>query len=150
LTAKERNVSSERYNFSNEMKIKAHKKAQLINPQKTKDVHHIVSKYTANKYNLPTMLIRNDDNAIALEKDLHGWIHGNRLNETQLIEVLGDDLSELEKKIDDYEIEWKGFDEDDYIFLAVAFLGIASEYFNQNRVYQRPRKSKQKRHKRRK
>jgi hypothetical protein len=128
------------------MKSKAHKRAELNNPKQSKDVHHIVSKFTANKYNLPTCLVKTDDNAIALEKNFHSWIHGNRLSEAQLTEVLGDDLSELEKKIDDYEIEWKGFTEEDYIFLAVAYLGIAQEYFNEARVYQRPRKSKKKRH----
>lgn len=131
------------------MKIKAHKKAELFNPHKSKDVHHIVSKYTANKYGLPTMLVRNDDNAIALEKDFHSWIHGNRLSTEQLAEVLEDEMTEWDYQHSDEEIEWKGFDEDDYIFLAVAYLGIAQEYFNENRVYQRKRKSKQKIHKRR-
>lgn len=110
------------------MKAKAHKKAELFNPDKSKDVHHIFPKSLANKYNIPTHLIRRDENAIALERDFHDWIHGKRFTS------------------EDEEIEWKGFDEDDYIFLAVAYLGIAQEYFDEKRVYQRPRKSKQKRH----
>lgn len=137
-------MSSERYNFSNEMKIKAHKRAELINPQKSKDVHHIVSKFTANKYGLPTHLVKRDENAIALERDFHSWIHGNRLTKRQLIEVLGNEISELEKQIDDREISWEGFTEDDYIFLAVAYLGIAQEYFDRQ-TYQKPRKPKKKR-----
>lgn len=124
-------MSSERYNFSNEMKIKAHKRAELINPQKSKDVHHIVSKFTANKYGLPTHLVKRDENAIALERDFHSWIHGNRLTKRQLIELLGNEISELEKQIDDREIGWEGFTEDDYIFLAVAYLGIDEEYFQE-------------------
>jgi len=139
-------VSSERYNFSSEMKIKAHKRAELFNPKKSKDVHHIVSKFTANKYGLPTHLVKIDENAIALEKDFHSWIHGNRLSTAQLAELLGDEMTEWDYQHSDFELEWKGFDEDDYIFLAVAYLGIASEYFNEARVYQRPRKSKKKRH----
>ncbi len=131
------------------MKIKAHKRAELFNPQEPKDVHHIFPKSLAKKYNLPTCLVKTDDNAIALEKDFHSWIHGNRLSTAQLAELLGDEMTEWDYQHSDFEIEWKGFDEDDYIFLAVAYLGIASEYFNEARVYQRPRKSKQKRHNRR-
>ena len=128
------------------MKAKAHKRAELFNPKKSKDVHHIVSKFTANKYGLPTHLVKIDENAIALEKDFHSWIHGNRLSTAQLAELLGDEMTEWDYQHSDFELEWKGFDEDDYIFLAVACLGIASEYFNEARVYQRPRKSKKKRH----
>lgn len=131
------------------MKIKAHKRAELINPQKSKDVHHIVSKFTANKYGLPTHLVKRDENAIALEKDFHSWIHGNRLTTEQLAELLGDEMTEWDYEHSDCEIEWKGFDNDDYIFLAVAYLGIAQEYFNEQRIYQRLKKSKQKRHSRR-
>jgi hypothetical protein len=113
------------------MKIKAHKRAELFNPAQSKDVHHIVSKFISNKYNLPTCLVKNDLNAIALERDFHSWIHGNRLTKRQLIEVLGNEISELEKQIDDREIGWEGFTEDDYIFLAVAYLGIDEEYFQE-------------------
>jgi hypothetical protein len=48
----------------------------------------------------------------------------------------------LQKSIDDEEIEWKGLEEEDYIFLAVAVLGIAEDYFNPLRVKQRKPKSK--------
>lgn len=128
------------------MKIKAHKRAELFNPSQSKDVHHIVSKFISNKYNLPTCLVKTDDNAIALEKDFHSWIHGNRLSTAQLAELLGDEMTGWDYQHSDFELEWKGFDEDDYIFLAVAYLGIASEYFNEARVYQRKRKSKQKKY----
>ena len=113
------------------MKIKAHKRAELFNPQKSKDVHHIVSKFTSNKYNLPTCLVKTDDNAIALEKDFHSWIHGNRLTTEQLAELLGDEMTEWDYEHSDCEIEWKGFTEDDYIFLAVAYLGIDEKYFQE-------------------
>jgi hypothetical protein len=113
------------------MKIKAHKRAELINPQKSKDVHHIVSKFTANKYGLPTHLVKRDENAIALERDFHAWIHGCRLTPQQIIVLLGNEISELEKQIDDREIGWEGFTEDDYIFLAVAYLGIDEKYFQE-------------------
>lgn len=138
-------MGSERYNFSSEMKIKAHKRAELNNPKQSKDVHHIVSKFTANKYNLPTCLVKTDDNAIALERDFHSWIHGNRLTTEQLAELLGDEMTEWDYNHSDSEIEWKGFDEDDYIFLAVAYLGIAQDYFNEQRVYKKPRKPKKRR-----
>jgi hypothetical protein len=52
LLNRKRKVGSERYNFSNEMKIKAHKRAELFNPQEPKDVHHIFPKSLAKKYNL--------------------------------------------------------------------------------------------------
>jgi len=127
------------------MKLKAHKKAELFNPEKSKDVHHIVSKFTANKYGLPTHLVKRDENAIALERDFHSWIHGNRLSEAQLAELLGDEMTEWDYNHSDSEIEWKGFEEEDYIFLAIAYLGIAEEYFNEQRVYQKKRKPKKKR-----
>ncbi len=127
------------------MKIKAHKRAELNNPKQSKDVHHIVSKFTANKYNLPTCLVKTDDNAIALERDFHSWIHGNRLTTEQLAELLGDEMTEWDYNHSDSEIEWKGFDNDDYVFLAVAYLGIAQDYFNEQRVYKKPRKPKKRR-----
>jgi len=126
-------VSSERYNFSSEMKIKAHKRAELNNPKQSKDVHHIVSKFTANKYNLPTCLVKTDDNAIALERDFHSWIHGNRLTTEQLAELLGDEMTEWDYNHSDSEIEWKGFEEEDYIFLAITLLGIDEHYFSEQR-----------------
>jgi len=115
------------------MKIKAHKRAELNNPKQSKDVHHIVSKFTANKYNLPTCLVKTDDNAIALERDFHSWIHGNRLTTEQLAELLGDEMTEWDYNHSDSEIEWKGFEEEDYIFLAITLLGIDEHYFSEQR-----------------
>jgi hypothetical protein len=60
------------------MKIKAHKKAELFNPEKAKNIHHIVPKSLAQKYNLPPDKIRSEDNAIALER-FPQFIHGVRL-----------------------------------------------------------------------
>ena len=112
------------------MKLKAHKKAELFNPEKAKNIHHIVPKSLAQKYNLPPDKIRSEDNAIALETDFHNWIHGLRLPKEELIELMDGDISELSKQIDDNEIEWKGFDEDDFKFFAIALLGMSEEYFN--------------------
>ena len=138
-------MSSERYNFSSEMKIKAHKKAELFNPEKAKNIHHIVPKSLAQKYNLPPDKIRSEDNAIALETDFHNWIHGLRLPKEELIELLENDvgeLDELSKQIDDNEIEWKGFDEDDFKFFAIALLGMSEEDFSQNKVHHKKHKKK--------
>ena len=126
------------------MKIKAHKKAELFNPEKAKNIHHIVPKSLAQKYNLPPDKVRSEENAIALETDFHNFIHGVRLPKAQLIEILGDDLSPLEKEIDDSEIEWCGFDEDDFKFFAIALLGMSEEDFSQNKTYHK-RKAKKRR-----
>ena len=133
-------MSSERYNFSNEMKLKAHKKAELFNPEKAKSIHHIVPKSLAQKYNLPPDKIRSEDNAIALETDFHNWIHGVRLPKEELIELMDGDISELSKQIDDNEIEWKGFDEDDFKFFAIALLGMSEEDFNKPKKVKKRRK----------
>ena len=128
------------------MKLKAHKKAELFNPEKAKNVHHLCPKSLAQKYNLPPDKIRSEENAIALETDFHNFIHGVRLQKAQLIEILGDDLSPLEKEIDDDEIEWCGFDEDDFKFFAIALLGMSEEDFSQNKTYKK-RKAKKRRYK---
>jgi hypothetical protein len=79
-------------------------------------------KITSSKYNLPPDKIRSEENAIALETDFHNWIHGVRLPKEELIELMDGDISELSKQIDDNEIEWKGFDEDDFKFLRLPCL----------------------------
>ena len=122
------------------MKIKAHKKAELFNPEKAKNIHHIVPKSLAQKYNLPPDKIRSEDNAIALETDFHNWIHGVRLPKEELIELMDGDISELSKQIDDNEIEWKGFDEDDFKFFAIALLGMSEEDFNKPKKVKKRRK----------
>ena len=125
------------------MKLKAHKKAELFNPEKAKNIHHICPKSLAQKYNLPPDKIRSEDNAIALETDFHNWIHGLRLPKEELIELLENDvgeLDELSKQIDDNEIEWKGFDEDDFKFFAIALLGMSEEDFNKPKKVKKRRK----------
>ena len=122
------------------MKIKAHKKAELFNPEKAKNIHHIVPKSLAQKYNLPPDKIRSEENAIALETDFHNWIHGVRLPKEELIELMDGDISELSKQIDDNEIEWKGFDEDDFKFFAIALLGMSEEDFNKPKKVKKRRK----------
>ncbi len=122
------------------MKIKAHKKAELFNPEKAKNIHHIVPKSLAQKYNLPPDKVRSEDNAIALETDFHNWIHGVRLPKEELIELMDGDISELSKQIDDDEIEWKGFDEDDFKFFAIALLGMSEEDFNKPKKVKKRRK----------
>ena len=72
------------------------------------------------------------------------WVHGGRIGINQLVELLDNAVTELEKQIDDDEIEWKGFEEEDYIFLVIAYLGIAEEYFDRQ-TYQKPRKPKKRR-----
>ena len=125
------------------MKLKAHKKAELFNPEKAKNIHHICPKSLAQKYNLPPDKIRSEENAIALETDFHNWIHGLRLPKEELIELLENDvgeLDELSKQIDDDEIEWKGFDEDDFKFFAIALLGMSEEDFNKPKKVKKRRK----------
>ena len=122
------------------MKLKAYKKAELFNPEKAKNIHHIVPKSLAQKYNLPPDKIRSEDNAIALETDFHNWIHGVRLPKEELIELMDGDISELSKQIDDNEIEWKGFDEDDFKFFGIALLGMSEEDFNKPKKVKKRRK----------
>gem|GEM_PF-5716781 len=60
-----------------------------------------------------------------------------------MIELLENDvgeLDELSKQIDDNEIEWKGFDEDDFKFFAIALLGMSEEDFNKPKKVKKRRK----------
>jgi len=50
------------------------------------------------------------------------------------------DISELSKQVDDDEIEWKGFDEDDFKFFAIALLGMSEEDFNKPKKVKKRRK----------
>ena len=112
----------------------------MFNPEKAKNIHHICPKSLAQKYNLPPDKIRSEENAIALETDFHNWIHGVRLPKEELIELMDGDISELSKQIDDNEIEWKGFDEDDFKFFAIALLGMSEEDFNKPKKVKKRRK----------
>jgi hypothetical protein len=118
----------ERLDFSKEMKRKAHKRAKKFSPKKPKEVHHIVTKSFAKHHKLPTHLVKRDLNALALERDFHAWIHGARMTREQY-EKLIPEMTELELSINDEEIEYKGFTNDDYRFLAIALLGIDERYF---------------------
>ena len=60
-----------------------------------------------------------------------------------MIELLENDvgeLDELSKQIDENEIEWKGFDEDDFKFFAIALLGMSEEDFNKPKKVKKRRK----------
>ena len=120
------------------MKLKAHKKAELFNPEKAKNIHHLCPKSLAKKYNLPHNKIVSPDNAIALEQDFHDAIHNGGKFFDEEINEWGD--------ID-------AFDEDDYIFLAIALLGLSGEDFDAGNIRQtrvhRPRKKKIRRSRRR-
>lgn len=135
-------MAKEKYSFSNEMKEKAQKRAELFNPHEKKNTHHILPKHLAKKYDLPTALVRNDLNAIALEIDLHDFLHGKHFTKDQLARIFENELSKLELEIDDDEIEWQGLEEDDFIFLAQAMLGIAQETFDKPAKIKRSRKKK--------
>lgn len=145
-------MAKEKYSFSQEMKDKAQKRAELFNPTEKKNTHHILPRHLGKKYDLPVALIRNDLNAIALEIDLHDWLHGKKFTKTQLMRILQNEYNELAnelgddgQEIKDSEIEWEGLDEDDFIFLAQAILGLTDEDFNNNKSTIRIRKKKKKR-----
>ena len=92
-------MGRERYDFPWRIKQKAKKKARKVGVKGKLNVHHIVPKWVAKKYNIPEREIIHPNNAIALEKKtFHPWIHEH-------------------------------FEEQDFIYLAVAYLGIAREYF---------------------
>lgn len=77
------------------------------------ECHHIVPKAIAKKYNLPPELINSLLNCIALEPNLHDWLHGARFCKA------------------DRECDWRGLTEEDFIFLAISLLGIDPKYFEQ-------------------
>jgi hypothetical protein len=99
------------YEFSDGTKNSARKLAKPFTGRQSTEVHHIVAKEIANRYNLPPDKIRSLSNAIALEPNLHAWLHGKRFDEL------------------DHEAEWKGLEEDDYAFLAQSLLGIDGSFF---------------------
>jgi hypothetical protein len=109
-------VKEHLYDFKPEVKNQAVAEARGEGVRGYIDVHHIIPKWFARKYNLDPQVITSNDNAIALEQNtFHGWIHGKRLDRY------------------DQEVEWKGFDEEDYIFLAVNLYGFDSSLFNKRR-----------------
>lgn len=128
---------SKEYAIPSEVKREAEKQAKEIgvNPN---SIHHICPKSLAKKYNLPHNKIVSPDNAIALEQDFHDAIHNGGKFFDEEINEWGD--------ID-------AFDEDDYIFLAIALLGLAESDFDARNIRQarihRPRKKKTRRSRRR-
>ena len=123
----------ERYAFNNGVKREAYARAEEIGVKGPKNVHHIFPRYFAKKYNLDKRIITSQDNAIALEKDtFHAWIHGRQLS-----------------RIDE-ELDWQGFSEADYIFLAITLLGFSeSDFQHEKRRKNKSTKRKPKRSKRR-
>lgn len=128
---------SKEYAIPSEVKREAEKQAKEIgvNPN---SIHHICPKSLAKKYNLPHNKIVSPDNAIALEQDFHDAIHNGGKFFDEEINEWGD--------ID-------AFDEDDYIFLAIALLGLAESDFDARNIRQtrihRSRKKKIRRSRRR-
>ncbi len=128
---------SKEYAIPSEIKREAEKQAKEIgvNPN---SIHHICPKSLAKKYNLPHNKIVSPDNAIALEQDFHDAIHNGGKFFDEEINEWGD--------ID-------AFDEDDYIFLAIALLGLAESDFDARNIRQtrihRSRKKKIRRSRRR-
>lgn len=106
----------ENLDFSPEVKREAVHEAREIGIEGYVDVHHIIPKWFAHKYKLDPDFIKSVDNAIALEEQtFHPWIHGKRLCKY------------------DEQAEWKGFDEEDYVFLAVNLYGFSPNIFRKRR-----------------
>lgn len=119
-------MSKEKYRFTDEVKKIALENSLARGKQ---DVHHIVSRSTATKYNLDSRKIKSQENAIALEQDgLHAWLHGKQLSE------------------EDVSMEWKGLEDSDYIDLAIALLGFEEKDFS--KIYPRKANKKKRRKKR--
>lgn len=131
-------MSKEKYGFSKEVEKKAYQKAESFSPTEKKNIHHICPCSLAKKFNLPHNKIVSPDNAIALEQDFHDAIHNGGKFFDEEINEWGD--------ID-------AFDEDDYIFLAIALLGLAESDFDARNIRQtrihRSRKKKIRRSRRR-
>lgn len=128
---------SKEYAIPSEIKREAEKQAKEIGVSPN-SIHHIFPKSLAKKYNLPHNKIVSPDNAIALEQDFHDAIHNGGKFFDEEINEWGD--------ID-------AFDEDDYIFLAIALLGLAESDFDARNIRQtrihRSRKKKIRRSRRR-
>jgi len=110
-------MGKEKYSFSKEVENKAFKKAELFNPKEDKNIHHIVPRSLAKKYGLPSEIITSEDNAIALE-----------------IETFHAAIHEV-------------FEEPDYIFLAVALLGLPESAFDEQRILHTPRNNRRRKKK---
>jgi len=128
---------SKEYAIPSEIKREVEKQAKEIGVSPN-SIHHICPCSLAKKYNLPHNKIVSPDNAIALEQDFHDAIHNGGKFFDEEINEWGD--------ID-------AFDEDDYIFLAIALLGLAESDFDARNIRQtrihRSRKKKIRRSRRR-
>jgi len=111
---------SKEYTIPSQMKREAEKEAQEIGVSPD-SVHHIVPRSLARKYNLPHGKIVSLDNALALEQDFHDAIHHG-----------GKFFDQLTGEWDEID----AFEEEDYIFLAVALLGIPESDFDEGNIHQ--------------
>jgi hypothetical protein len=122
---------SKEYTIPSEMKREAEKQAREIGIRPD-SIHHICPRSLAKKYNLPKDKIVSLNNAIGLEQEFHDWIHH------------GDEVFGIES-------DFKGLEEDDYIVLAIALLGLAESDFDEGNIHQsranRSRKEKTRRRK---
>jgi hypothetical protein len=126
---------SKEYTIPSSMKREAEAQARSIGvrPDST---HHICPRSLARKYQLPHNVIVSLDNAIALEQDFHDAIHhGGKFVDQETGEV----------------VEIEAFEEEDYIFLAIALLGLSESDFDARNIHQskahRKRKEKTRRRK---
>ena len=126
---------SKEYTIPSDMKREAEAQARSIGVRPD-SVHHICTRSLAKKYNLPKDKIVSLDNAIALEQDFHDAIHhGGKFVDQETGEV----------------VEIEAFEEEDYIFLAIALLGLSESDFDAGNIHQprvhRKRKEKTRRRK---
>ena len=126
---------SKEYTIPSSMKREAEAQAMSIGVRPD-SVHHICPRLLARKYNLPHDKIISLDNTIALEQDFHDAIHhGGKFVDQETGEV----------------VEIEAFEEEDYIFLAIALLGLSESDFDEGNIHQsranRRRKEKTRRRK---
>jgi hypothetical protein len=128
-------MSKDRYSFSSDVKNIAFKKAREF-ISKPNSVHHICPRSLAKKYNLKREFIVKEENAIALEQDFHDAIHhGGKYFDQEFKEW----------------VEIEAFNEEDYIYLAIALLGLSESDFDEGNVRQsRSNRSRKKKNSRRK
>lgn len=109
---------SKEYTIPSDMKREAEAQARSIGVRPD-SVHHICPRSLAKKYNLPKDKIVCLDNALALEQDFHDAIHhGGKFIDQETGEV----------------VEIDAFEEEDYIYLAIALLGLSESDFDESRI----------------
>lgn len=124
---------SKEYTIPGDMKREAEAQARSIGVRPD-SVHHLCPCSLAKKYNLPKDKIVCLDNALALEQDFHDAIHhGGKFVDQETGEV----------------VEIDAFEEEDYIYLAIALLGLSESDFDERNIHQprtnRSRKKKARR-----